>query len=122
RGTNTFMIGRLKPGVGLQQARAEMPAVTVSFRAANPGRINDKYQGLTVIPYQEHLVGDVRQNLLLLFGAVGLLLLIACANLTSLLLTRLAARWKEIAVRLALGSGRGRLMRQFLMENLLLAG
>jgi putative ABC transport system permease protein len=117
-GTNTQMIARLKPGVGLKQAQAEMPALTEAMRAEH--RMSSQYHGLNVIPYQEWLVGDVRLNLLLVFGAVGLLLLIACSNLASLLLARLAARQKEIAVRLALGSSRGRLLRQFLVENLLL--
>ena len=72
------------------------------------------------MPYQEYLVGNARLSLLLLFGAVGLLLLIACSNLAGLLMARLAARQKEIAVRLALGSGSGRLLRQFFTENMLL--
>jgi ABC-type antimicrobial peptide transport system permease subunit len=67
-------------------------------------------------------VGDVRLNLLLVFSAVALLLLIACSNLASLLLARLAAHQREIAVRLAMGSSRGRLLQQFLIENLLLTG
>jgi putative ABC transport system permease protein len=120
RGTNTQMIARLKPGVSLRQAAAEMPALTEGIRRAYPDRLKGQYRGLTVIPYQDWLVGDVRLNLLLLFGAVGLLLLIACSNLASLLLARLAARQREIAMRLALGSSRGRLLRQFLIENVLL--
>ena len=84
------------------------------------GALDDvRARGLTVVPYQDWLVLDIRTKLLLLFGAVGLLLLIAILNLASLLLARLAARRKEIAMRLALGSGRGRLLGQFLVENLL---
>jgi putative ABC transport system permease protein len=120
-GTNTEVIARLKDGVTLRQAEAEMATVTESFRREHTGRLTREYRGLTVIPYQNWLAGDVRLNLLLLFGATGLLLLIACSNLASLLLTRLAARGKELAVRLALGSSRLRLLRQFLIENLLLA-
>ena len=120
KGRNTTMIGRLKPGVAIGQAQAEMSAVTERFRRAFPADAGQKYRGLTVIPYQEWLVGDVKVSLLLLFGAVALLLLIACSNLASLLMVRLAARQKEIAVRLALGSGSGRLLRQFFTENMLL--
>jgi putative ABC transport system permease protein len=120
KGMNTQMIARLKPGVSLRQAAAEMPAITDSIRRAYPDRLSRQYRGLTVVPYQDWLVGDVRLNLLLLFGAVALLLLIACSNLASLLLARLAARQREIAMRLALGSSRGRLLRQFLIENVLL--
>jgi putative ABC transport system permease protein len=120
-GFNTLMLARLKPGISLRQAQAEMATVTQDYIRAYPGNVGREYRGLSPIPYQEWIAGDVRMKLLLLFGAVGLLLLIACSNLVSLLLTRLTARWKEIAVRLALGTTRGRLLRQFLMENFLLA-
>ena len=120
RGYNTLMIARLKPGITLPQANAEMPAVTAAIRRARPDLFGAKYRGMSLESYQDSLVGDVRLNLLLLFGAVGLLLLIACSNLASLLLARLAVRRKEIALRLALGSGRGRLLSQFLTENILL--
>jgi putative ABC transport system permease protein len=119
-GLNTEMIARLKPDVTLRQAEAEMAALTESIRRAYPENFSQKYRGLTLVPYQKSLSGDVRVNLLLLFGAVMLLLLIACSNLASLLLARLAARQKEVAMRLALGSSRGRLLRQFLIENILL--
>jgi putative ABC transport system permease protein len=118
KGYNTEMIARLKPGVTLRQAQAEMATVTEDYRR-EPDADRD-HTGLTVIPYQAWLVGDVQTKLLLLFGAAGLLLLIACSNLASLLLARLAARQKEIAVRLALGGGSGRLLRQFFTENMLL--
>jgi putative ABC transport system permease protein len=120
KGANTQMVARLKEGVSLQRALSEMPAVTAGFRLAHPSEANSNYRGLTVISYQSFLVGDVRMNLLLLFGAVALLLLIACSNLASLLLARLASRRREIAVRLSLGSSRGRLLQQFLIENALL--
>ncbi len=117
-GWNTQAIARVKPGVSSAQAKAEMTAINESYRATY--KLPREF-GLTVTPLQDWLVGDVRLNLLLLFGAVVLLLLIACSNLVSLQLARLAVRRGEIAVRLALGSGRTRLLRQFLAENLLLA-
>lgn len=122
-GTNTQLIARLKDGATVAQARAEMETITENFRRANAGTdvAPREYRGLTVTPFQDALVGDVRLNLLLLFSATGLLLLIACANLATLLLTRFAARGKELAVRLALGSSRARLLLQFFIENLLIA-
>lgn len=120
RGTNTQMIARLKPGESLREAEAEMPTVAEGFRRAYPDSFRNERGGLALTPFQNWVVGDVRLNLLLLFGAVGLLLLIACFNLASLLLARFAARQKEIAMRLALGSSRGRLLRQFLVENMVI--
>jgi putative ABC transport system permease protein len=119
-GTNTQMIARLKPGVALAQAREEMALLSQRYERAGAD-VEKPYRGLTVVRYQDWLVGNVRGNLLLLFGAVGLLLLIACFNLAGLLLARLAARQKEIALRVALGGSRSRLLRQFLIENTLLA-
>ena len=116
-GANTEMMARLRPGVSLRQAEAAMEPITRNFARVHAV---SNYRGLAVAPYQNWLVGDVRLNLLLLFGAVGLLLLIACTNLAGLLLARLTTRHREIAVRLALGSGPGRLLRQFLMENALI--
>jgi putative ABC transport system permease protein len=120
RGTNTLMIARLKPGVSRREAEAAMPAVFENFRRVYPEIIRNDRNILSLTPFQEWLVGDVRLNLLLLFGAVGLLLLISCFNLASLLLARLAARQKEIAMRLALGSSRSRLVVQFLIESTLI--
>ncbi|MCU1338776.1 MAG: Permease [Bryobacterales bacterium] len=120
-GSNTTVIARPKPGVSSQQATAEMLGWTEGLRQANTHGLPDVYRGLMTASYQERLAGDaVRTNLLLLFGAVSLLLLIACANLASLLLARIAARQKEIAVCMALGSSSGRVLRQFLVENVLL--
>jgi predicted permease len=122
RGTNTTMIARLKPGVSLSQANAEMPAMVENLRRARPDPDYPKERPVTLMSLHESLTGsEVRTNLLLLLAAVGLLLLIACANLGGLLLARFSARQKEIAVRLALGSGGARLLRQFLIEGMLLA-
>ncbi len=120
-GSNTAVIARLKNGVSVEQARAENPSVTESFRAAHVGRVSDKYRGLIAVSYQDWLVGNVRLNLLLLFGTTGFLFLIVCSNLVSLSLARLASREKEVAVRLAVGSTSGRLLRQFLIENAVLS-
>jgi putative ABC transport system permease protein len=120
-GSNTDMIARLKPGVSFRQAQASMAPITESFRRALAGDELADSRGLSLIPYQEWLTGDVRLKLLLLFGTVGLLLLIACSNVASLLVARLAARQREIAIRMALGGSSGRLLRQFLAENILLA-
>jgi len=117
RGSNTLMIARLRTGVTLPQALAEMPTITEGFRAAYPEDTDQRYKGLTIESYRDYLVGDTGLKLWLLFGAVTLLLLIACSNLASLLLAKLESRQKEIAVRLALGSGSGRLVRQFVIEN-----
>jgi putative ABC transport system permease protein len=119
-GYNTGMVARLAPGVSPRQVQAEMPVVAESFQRAHPD-ITREYRGLSAMPFQEWLSGDVRLILLLLLGAAGFLLLIACCNVSGLLLSRLFVREREIAVRIALGSGRGRLLRQFLMENLLLS-
>ncbi len=119
QGMNTGIIARLKDGVSVANARSEMKVLANQFRRAHGE--SPKYQGLTLLPYRDWLVGGVRSNLLLLFGATALVLLISCANLAVLLLTRFQARRKEFAVRLALGCGRGRLLMQHLVENLLLA-
>ncbi|HEV2448434.1 MAG TPA: ABC transporter permease [Candidatus Sulfopaludibacter sp.] len=119
-GRNSDMIARLKPGVTVQQVEAETAPLTAAFLRAHPGQMASNYPGLWPTPYRDFLTANLRTKLLLLFAATGLLLLIACANLGGLLLARLERRQKEIAVRLAMGSGTGRLLRQFAMENLLL--
>jgi hypothetical protein len=119
-GANTSMIARLQHDVSIRQAQAGMTVVSESYRQANTGRSNRDYPGMTLLSLQEWLVGDVRTNLLMLFGSVALLLLIACLNLASLLVARMAARQKEIAIRMALGSTSGRMLRQFLIENVIL--
>ena len=112
-------IGRLKPGVTVQQARADMERVTQNLTAAYPEA--DKGIGAAVIPLRKWLLGSVEPFLLVLFGAVGFVLLIACVNVANLLLARSTGRAHEFAIRAALGAGQGRIVRQLLTESMLLA-
>jgi putative ABC transport system permease protein len=117
---NLFVIGRLKAGVSVSQAQAEMSALAP--RMQEQDRELDNWFGVNVKPLDEERARRVRKSLLILLAAAGFVLLIACVNVANLMLARAAARWKETAIRAALGARRWRLMRQFLTESLLLAG
>lgn len=114
------VIARLRPGVSLAQAREAMNVTAAGYRAANPSNIDAPSQ-IELVPLLDDAVGDERRSYLLIFGAVGCVLLIAIANIANLLLTRFAARRREIAARFALGASRGAVVRQLVTESMLLA-
>ena len=128
RGTRTshslYLVGRLKPGVSLESARAELSTMLGRWRDIAGGAQhvpNDSTHRILFQPLQADVVGSAGTALWILQGAVGFVLLIACANLANLLLARAESRHKEFAVRVALGAGRGRLLRQFISEGIVLS-
>jgi predicted permease len=123
RGSRSYgVIARLKSGATLAQARAELATVIANWRSRFPDNYSPASPfDASLYPFQEQVVGPMRTALLILSGAVVLVLLIACANLTTMLLARASAREREFAIRVALGAGRAQLLRQTLTESVLLA-
>ncbi|MEX2284258.1 MAG: ABC transporter permease [Gemmatimonadota bacterium] len=117
-GNTLAMVGRLKPGVSMQSAQADLDAISARLKEADPARWG---LGAVVTSLRDHIAGDFRTAMLLLVAAAGAVLLVACANLSNLLLARGRKRGKEMAVRSALGADRRRLLRQLTVESLILA-
>ena len=116
---NFRVVGRLRPGVTIAQAQADLSAISRRLKQQYPSPFMAK--DAAVVSLNEQIVGKVRPALLMLFGAVGFLLLIVCVNVANLLMVRLTTRTREISVQVALGAGRWQLLRQLLAENLILA-
>ena len=113
------VVARLRPGVTLQQAQGDMDGIAARLQQQYPRTNTD--QGIALVPLHEEFAGNVRKPLLILLGVVGFVLLIACVNVTNLLLTRVTARRKELTIRIALGASRLRVARQLLTETMLLS-
>jgi predicted permease len=116
---NLGVVARLRPGVSVEQAYAELDGIAARYKKDHPDEATGK--GANVMPLHSQLVQNVRSSLIVLLAAVGCVLLIACVNIASLLLTRAASRTREISIRAALGAGRGRIVRQLVTESVILA-
>lgn len=112
-------VARLKPGVTIDQAQGELSVIAQRLEQAHP--LTNRGYGVAVVSITEEIIGSIRPTLLMIFGAVVFVLLVACANVANLLLARATVRHKEITIRSAIGAGRGQLIRQLLTESLLLA-
>jgi len=119
---NYYGIGRLRNGVSLAPAKADVAAIAERIVRQSPEQNEYLMRSATVVPLRSSLTRRVSSPLYILLGAVGFLLLVACANVANFLLAQASKRWRELAIRSALGAGRGRLVRQFITEALLLAG
>jgi predicted permease len=120
-GLNYTVLGRLRPGMAIERAQAETDVLFQQFQPSHRQHVSRNARGIQLIRLQDFLVADMRPLLLVLLGAVGLVLLIACGNVANLLLARSTARARDMAIRSALGAGRGRLVRQTVFESLLLS-
>jgi len=120
-GHNTVAIARIRPGLDAGRVQADLDRVLASFRATYPNQAGEAERGVRPIGFEQLYLGDAPRNLWILLGAVGFVLLIGCVNLANLLLARAAGRRRELAVRAAVGAGRGRIVRQLITESFVLA-